>query len=125
MRLPTYRTALALACLLGACQPQSPTLPTAAFGRWTTDAPRYQDRFFELDAHHLTFGTGEGKSRRDPILQIEVSQEDGRPLYRVEHLGDQGQSYVFSFYYAPTDGGVITLKNQAEIHWKKERGPTP
>ena len=125
MRLPECLMALAVASLLGACQAQSVALPEGALGHWTTDARRYEDRFFELDAGHLTFGTGGGSSYRNPILRVEVTEEDGRPLYRIDHLDAEGQSYTFSFYYEPANGGVITLKNQTEIHWKKERGPRP
>ncbi|MGH9461677.1 MAG: hypothetical protein ACRD1X_10705 [Vicinamibacteria bacterium] len=125
MRLPGCLTALAVASLLGACQARSETLPEEMLGHWTTDAHRYEDRFFELDTGHLTFGTGGGSSYRNPILRIEVTQEDGRDLYHLEHQGAEGQSYTFSFYYQPANSGIITLKNQTEIHWTKERRPRP
>jgi len=125
MRLPGCLMALAVASLLGACQAQSNALPEGVLGHWTTAAHRYEDRFFELDADHLTFGTGGGSSYRNAILRIEVTEEeDGRPLYHIEHQGSEGQSYTFSFYYEPAEGGVIRLRNQTEIHWKKERGST-
>jgi hypothetical protein len=124
MRLACLK-ALAVASLLGACQVRSQALPEQMLGHWTTDAERYEDRFFELDARHLTFGTGGGSSYRNPILRIEVTREDGRLLYHLEHQGAEGQSYTFSFYYEPAHGGFITLKNQTEIHWTKERLPKP
>jgi hypothetical protein len=125
MRMPACLMALAVASLLGACQAPSATLPEDAFGHWTTDANRYQDRFFDLDAERLTFGTGGKSSYSNPILQIQITDEQDRLLYHVEHQGSEGQSYTFSFYYQPANGGVITLKNQPDIQWRKQGGPRP
>ena len=125
MKLPGCFTALAVASILGACQPQGGALPESVFGLWTTEARKYEERFFELNPDKLTFGTGEDDSYSNAILQIDVTEEDGRPLYHIEHLGAEGQTYTFSFYYEPANGGVITLKNQTEIDWKKERRQRP
>ena len=125
MRLPVCLMTLAVASTLGACRPQSGALPESLLGLWTSETPKYQDRFFELRPDNLTFGTGGGDSYSNPIVEIEITEEDGRFLYHIAHLGEEGQTYTFSFYYEPKNGGVITLKNQTEIDWKKERHREP
>lgn len=125
MRLPAWLWVPAVASVLGACQAQSGALPDTLLGTWTTEAPKYQDRFFELTPDHLTFGTGGGTSSRDPITHIEQTKEDGRAVYHIQHQSTEGQTYTFSFYYEPQDGGTITLQNQAQIQWNRERDQRP
>ena len=125
MRLLECLVALAVASLLGACQFQGEALPGTLLGLWTTDAPKYRDRFFYLHPDNLTFGTGGGDSYSNDIVNIDITEEDGRRLYHLEHVGAEGQTYFFSFYYEPENGGVIKLKNQEEIPWTKERQPKP
>ena len=122
MKLLGCLVALAVGFTLGACRRDVRDLPQGLLGVWTTEAPKYQDRFFALNEDSLTFGTGEGNSNSNPIIGIELTEEEGRPYYHIEHLGTEGQSYVFSFHYEAADGGVITLKNQTEVRWTKERG---
>jgi hypothetical protein len=49
---------LALAFLVG-CGPEPTDLPPEILGDWTTDAPSYRNRHFEIRTNAIVFGTGE------------------------------------------------------------------
>ena len=125
MRVQPFLVGLAVACALAACRPREITIPDGLIGVWTTEAPRYQDRFFDLRPEKVIFGTGNGNSNSNPIVAIETAEEDGHLRYNIDYWGSEGQEYTFSFYYDPANGGVITLKNQRNIDWRKERRQRP
>jgi hypothetical protein len=125
MRVQPFLVGLAVACALAACRSRETTVPDGLIGVWTTEAPKYQDRFFDLRSDKVLFGTGNGNSDSNPIVAIETAEEDGHLLCNIDYLGSEGQEYTFSFYYDPANGGVINLKNQLEIDWQKEGRQQP
>jgi hypothetical protein len=110
-----------LASLAGGCFSfQETALPDQILGVWTTEAPRYADRFFELQKDKVIFGTGAGESDSNLVVAVEEVRQDRKQLYNIEYLSSEGQTYTFSFYYQ-TSPQTIALKNQSGIEWKKER----
>ena len=71
---------------------------------------------FKKDA--LIFGTGEENQPIQLIKKVNVVPQDGKNLYMIYYLDPEGGESPFSFIYDAA-GGVITLKNQEEIEWKK------
>lgn len=110
-----------LASLAGGCFSfQETALPNEMLGVWTTETPKYADRFFELQNDRVIFGTGKGQSDSNLVVAVEEIRQGPKWLYNIEYLGSEGQTYTFSFYYQ-TSPQTIALKNQSGIEWKKER----
>ena len=93
-------------------------------GVWTTPAPKYADRSFGLRKESITFGIGEGNFKTYFIKKIHVKQfpQDNSRLYTIYYEDEEGNDCTFAFYYYHENGGIIRLKNQREIEWKKEQG---
>lgn len=118
MRLLVY---LGLVVGLSACASDESSLPDDLVGVWRTTARKYRDRSFELQPDKVIFETGEETPDTNILLSIETLEEDGRLLYDIIYLSRDGLEHTFSFYYEPKGEGVIALKNQSAIVWKKER----
>jgi hypothetical protein len=94
--------------------------PNELVGVWKTQDPKYTNRFLEIDTDTITFGTGEGTFETYTIKKIKKGHETKGMLYTVHYEDEAGNTYTFAFYYSPEMGGVLRLKNQKEIIWKKE-----
>jgi len=103
---------------LGCRSGENLTVPDDLVGVWETAESKYRDRFMEFKKDVVIFGTGEGNQSVHPIRKVRAVRQDGRDLYTVYYLSQERGEYSFSFFYNP-EGGVITLKNQNEIAWKK------
>ncbi len=125
-RVKSKSTFIAFAILIlffGAqCQKEF-TVPEELIGVWVTDDPRYVDHPFEIKKDTLIFEQGLGFFDFDvfPIGDLEKMDEDGNTLYIIHYLLPAGRKFEFSFYYAPTEGGVIRFKNQPEMKWTKKK----
>ena len=112
---------LALLCALLGCTPR----PRQEFrpdliGVWKTEDPKYEDRFFQLEPQTLSLGIGEGRVNTYRIQSVRWSLDPVGTLYTVSYWDYQEQmADTFAFYYNPVDG-VIRLKNQRQIAWRKE-----
>ena len=122
MKAKTMFAALAILTTLFGCQPtKNTTLPDELVGVWKTSAPKYAERSLEFTKGSIILGSGKGNFDPHPIANIETIREGHSILYAISHLNSEGQEYTLAFYYDPADGGVIRLKNQKTIVWKKER----
>jgi len=110
---------LLLVCL--ACSRDNPkVLPDKLVGFWTTDEPRYQDRFLELSKVYVFIGVGR---RQVPSVQVvdrfEAVQAGKETKYTIYSTDLQGTAYQMTFQFSPVNGGEIQLKNQQGIVWKR------
>ena len=124
------RVLVIIFCLivLSICQcGRKTTVPEDLIGVWRTMAPTYADRFFEIRADEVIFGTGEEKFDTYPItkIKIEKDREEQGTLYVICYKNIVGQEYKFSFYYDPANQGTIRFKNQKEMVWMKNLSPPP
>jgi len=97
-------------------------IPLNLIGKWTTSAPRYQDRFFEITKETLIYGLGGEKIDVYLISSIEESLEKNNRLYTINYKNTDGLKFTQSFYYHPENGGSIQLKHQEHIEWRKTKG---
>jgi len=126
---------LAVPIFVWGCQPkEDETLPPELVGVWTSAAPRFKDDTLELSKEHIVFTSGEFQNfiSVNFIQKVEKRPERNHVYYTIHYENIEGQEYKFSFYYYPTKGNVIRLKNQLEFEWKKvggkkgsKRPPTP
>ena len=77
----------------------------------------------EFNKDAVIFGTGDGNQSVQPIRKVKTVRENNKDLYTITYLDEDDAEYSFSFYYDPV-GGVIMLKNQEEIEWKKSPSTT-
>jgi hypothetical protein len=94
-------------------------LPEELAGIWTTSAPKYGGRFFELSRVTIIFGTGGDRIAVYFVKKTEESVSDKRILYTVHGRNREGLEDEFSFYYNTVDR-TIRLKNQKSIVWTKK-----
>ena len=108
--------------VLAACQGGGKAaVPDELIGVWETTAPTYADRFFEITAREVIFGTGEEKFDTYPITKIKIEKDrvEQKTLYIICYKNMDGQEYKFSFYFDPANQGKIRFKNQKEMVWTK------
>ena len=96
-------------------------IPLNLIGKWTTSAPRYQDRFFEITKETLIYGLGGGKIDVYFISSMEESLEGNNILYTINYKNTDGLEFTRSFYYHPENEGAIQFKHQEHIKWTKEK----
>ena len=110
-----------LVSTLGCRAAQEPAAVPAEFhGRWTTRDARYADRAFELTTDTITLVQGGEVTTPLPVQKFERAQEGGAIAYVLTYRNlAEGTTDTLRFYYEPRDGGVIRLKSQRNIEWKK------
>ena len=77
-----------ISCLmaLSAFQCGRGTVPEDLIGVWETTSPAYADRFFEIKAKEIIFGTGEEKFDAYPITKIRIEKDRSRAKDLIPHL---------------------------------------
>lgn len=106
----------------GCEQGQTTIISDEMVGVWKTSDKKYEDRFIGLKKDVVILGQGDGKESIQPIQKVTMVRQNGKDLYTVQYLDDEGDKDSISFFYNPV-GGIITLKNQNSIEWTKETGP--
>lgn len=107
-------------CPLGCRDAEEVELPPELVGRWTTTAPKYADRYFELRPNDTAvFGLGGRQREVSPIVRVERARDGDFLHYRISHLTEVGDVYVFSVSYHPGKPGQLRFVNQPGIVWTK------
>jgi hypothetical protein len=123
MKCKPIIVALAMCAMLLACDSKGPeSLPPEALGVWKTSAPKYEGCYFEITKDKVLFANSDDYWEHisvSRILNIEIAPRVKQSLYTIYYRGEKGREYEFSFYYDPSDGGSIRLKNQTTIKWVK------
>ncbi len=94
-------------------------VPEEVIGTWTTTDSDYADRAFEIRKSSVVFHTGGSDYTVHLIETVEVEDLDGPILVTIYYSQDLGTN-IFSFYYDPIDGGVITFRNQRDMEWRRD-----
>ena len=95
-------------------------IPEKLFGRWTTTDPRYVDRFFDLSESSVVFGVGDGDIAVYTTDSIQGVLEDGRTMFNVIFIDDEGVEYSQSLYFSKSDDNLLLFKNQNGVGWRKQ-----
>ncbi|MBW2028341.1 MAG: hypothetical protein JRH06_17360 [Deltaproteobacteria bacterium] len=95
-------------------------VPPEMKGEWGTSAPKFEGFSFEISDKSLVFidKNAEDPFEIYPISRIEKDKEEPN-LYIIHYKTEDSGDYKFSFYFDPSDGGIITLKNQRKYIWKR------
>ena len=122
MRFVDIFLALAiLVSLIGCLSGGSEGVPNELIGVWKTSAPKYRDCSIELTRDYIIFTNSRsgGHVNTNFVLKMKRVPERGHFLCTIRYENIHEQKYNFSFYYDPAKGGVIRLKNQIDVEWKK------
>jgi hypothetical protein len=118
------RVSVAVAIVLAtiACGPSNEELPEALVGVWRTDAPRYADRYLELQPGFVTFGTG--PVSMDLYALASVSSEPVKPpargrLYTLVYTDGEGLPSSLRLIHDERNPSVLRLAHRRE-QWKRD-----
>jgi len=96
--------------------PGSKTAPAELIGLWTTDHPDYSDRYVDLTANTISFGTGGTSFVRYTILGVDKDQWVELDVYSVHFRDVGGAKYKKDIVLQPS-GQTLYFKNQADVIW--------
>ena len=124
-----WRTAVLAICLVAtaACGIDGVeviSMPDGLVGTWETDDPAYAGRFFSLSTDEfslLLIGAGATTPQRYRIVTITRQRAEFGMLHTVEYSDNAGVDYRMAFYFDPAGGGMLRLKNQRNMLWRKTR----
>lgn len=91
-------------------------VPDELVGTWTTTAPQYQGKSFEIGPSVVSFDLGDGTSSMGFIQDIQNAPGDPGMLYTISY-NVKGQMQQVSFYYDSDQ--TIRLKSRKDIAWTK------
>ena len=91
------------------------------FGRWTTQDPRYADRFLDISATEIGFGQGEEGEARHRISQVLLERrDDGSHRYVVRYYFDETREQELDLLVL-AGRGELRLETLPEVRWVPER----
>ena len=123
MKIKNTLLALAILASFLVCQlKENNEIPDELAGVWRTSAPKYKDCFFDLNEHLIIFGNGHLLENVDVnfISKLKNTHMGRQLLYIIYYENLQNQEFKLSFYYDPSNGGIIRFKNQEKIEWRRE-----
>jgi hypothetical protein len=88
-------------------------------GKWTTDDPKYNDRYIVITERLLTIGLGNGTESVNTITGVTSRESDVRTEYRISYRDNEGEEWTLTLYYAATDHGTMQIKNSNSL-WRKD-----
>ncbi|UCB49380.1 MAG: hypothetical protein JSW56_00275 [Deltaproteobacteria bacterium] len=114
-------TLAVLVSLFGCLSGGSEGVPTELIGVWKTSVPKYKGCSIELTRDYIIFTNSHLAAHINAnfVLRMKQVPERGHYLCTILYENIHEQRYKFSFYYYPTKGGVIRLKNLLDVDWRK------
>ena len=108
--------------------PRDNEVPPYLVGIWRTDAPGYEDRYFQFAPRNLVFGTGGIEGEAYMIAEVQAAPADEgaqgdaskRMLFTIRYMKMDKLEYELSFYYDPAPAEVITFKHQEKLTWTRK-----
>jgi hypothetical protein len=91
-------------------------VPDEIVGTWTTAAPQYQGKSFEIGPSIVSFELGDGAASTGFIQDIQTSSGDGGTLYTISYKSN-GLAQQVAFIYGGDQ--TIHFKNRKDIAWTK------
>ena len=116
-----YSLGLVMSIFAGGCEePPLEEVPAEVIGLWTTTAPRYADRAFEITSETVYLHQGGDLFATYGILRSRITMhEDQEPIYSLEYRDDSADEYSWEFYVSSEEGGTIRFTNQEVIVWRR------
>jgi hypothetical protein len=73
----------------------------------------------DISQHVVVFSSDRGVSARCRIVGLKSFLEKGQTVYRLLYQDQYKNDYELSLLYDPADGGIVRLKNQPQLEWKR------
>ena len=97
------------------------TVPEDLHGGWVTANPDYSDRYLEIGADFITFGTGGVNSKKYKVTGFDRDREaDGRELNTIYFRDVDRSTFSREFYVSSDKGGGLVFANQPQVVWVQE-----
>jgi hypothetical protein len=117
-----FLVVLAFLTAFGCSSNKIDNLPQEVLGRWETEAPKFAGFSFELSEKTITFydqNAEEGTEIYFIKKRTKEQDNDGNTFYVVHYENEEGLELKHAFYYDPSEGGEIRLKNQESVVWTR------
>jgi hypothetical protein len=116
----TFGAIIVLSLIVSVFSSKVRDVPADLQGVWRTSDPAHADRFLELSAVTVSFGTGDGNVSTGLIRKIDEDAGERETVYTITYRGADGDSKV-SLIYEPRKR-LLRLKNQERIEWTRAGG---
>lgn len=94
------------------------TVPDRLHGAWVTSHLDYSDRYLDLRAETITFGTGGVNSQTFKVTGFDHSREpDGRELDTVFFRSVNGSTFSRQFHFSDGSRRTLVFVNQPDVVW--------
>jgi len=104
----------------------SKTMPIHLQGTWVTTNVHYSDRYVEINADSITFGSGGVTGKRYRVTGFDQRYEQGGELVNTVYFKDvDGSRLSRQFYFSPENRGQLVFKNQPDVVWVRQRQVPP
>lgn len=113
---------LALSINLGCSSNEIENLPQEVLGSWKTDTPKFAGFSFELSEDAITFTDLNAENGIECNMiekRTKETDNENNIFYVVHYENEEGLALKFAFYYDPSGGGEIRLKNQETTVWTR------
>lgn len=117
-----FLVVLAFLTNLGCSSNEIENLPQEVLGQWETEAPKYEGFSFELSEKTITFADSNAENGIELYIIEKRTKEldnENKIFYVVHYENKEGLELKHAFYYDPSGGGEIRLKNQRTIVWTR------
>lgn len=94
------------------------SVPPVLEGRWVTDTPGYEGRWFQIDRGSLTLETGEAGRFVHPVLGVEERRVAGLPVYEVHFRDLDGRISTFRVLGQRDDLSLVKVEHRDEV-WRR------
>jgi hypothetical protein len=95
-------------------------LPAELLSKWTTAAPAYSGRYFEIQEHRIVFGIDASTTKSHYLQGVETKPPlpDGRARFVFHYLTGGGEAQSLELEYQTAAPSTLRFGHHAEL-WTK------
>lgn len=101
------------------CRPTRDPVPEQLIGLWHTSTVTHAGSTMDISQHVVVFSSDRGVNLRCRILGLKSFLEKGQTVYQLSYEDQYKNDYELYLLYDPADGGIMRLKNQPQLEWKR------
>ena len=116
-RWPVYVAVLLL--VTWSCRPGRDPVPDQLIGTWRTSAATHAGSTMEITKDLVVFASDRGVDATCRIVRFTTFLERSQTVYQLSYQDQHKNEYQLYLLYDPNDGGIVKLKNQPHVEWKR------